>query len=262
MSTLCSNINFFNGNYRQMSCSNPDCQVPAPEAGVHFCTTCRQDPRFYGDIASSNFAISLLDVNKPVDPHEECTFKKSGDIPSIQWYYRCHTCQHQETSAYGFCLPCSQKCHEANHVMTLGYGPFICNTHHSSEYTNCLCANPQCHRIVINENINGCPNFCPYCRTLKTTDGINVFLASIGYPSVVADLDDRLADCTYNMKGNKFYLQWWWNCYTCFKSSHEGVCNYCIHECRRKGHPVVLRYGPFYCDKLGKCQKTPDVMEL
>lgn len=247
-----------------MECINPDCTTIVSESGVQFCVTCRQDHRFYSNIASSNFTISKLDVNKPIDPNTECSFTKMNKQPCIQWYYRCHTCKHQESTVYGFCLSCAQKCREANHVMTLGYGPFICNTHESSEYTNCLCPNPKCQRVIINENINGCPNFCYCCRAQKSDSGVYMFLANTGYPAIVAELNDPLADCTYNMKGNKFYLQWWWNCYTCFKSSHEGVCNYCVQECLQKGHPLVLRYGPFFCDKLGKCQKkkTSDVIEL
>lgn len=238
-------------------CSNPECSKDDPECpcpSAHFCIMCKQKDQFYYDIAAAAMPTCDYKISDPTT-YIECTLKKIGEFPCIQWYYRCLTCfpsQERENRAEGFCLYCSKECIAKNHNIELGYGPFICNKELSRSFTNCKCANPECNRIVINESLSGLPHFCPYCKALTIEDHGRVFFTEGGNPVLLATYDDELLDCSYNVKGEKFYFQWWYNCEECFEDISEGVCIYCAKKCKRERHTLRLRYGAFFCDKYGK----------
>lgn len=56
--------------------------------------------------------------------------------------------------------------------------------------------------------------------------------------------------CTYWITGGDYKTQFWYNCRECFNGDpNSGVCCVCVKDCKEKGHELVLRLRPFFCDK-------------
>lgn len=251
-------------NHFKNACCNPNCQKVGIEKCecemAHFCVDCLRNGKFITPLKNDR---SILKAKIGADIGE-CSFDSNEGQPGYQWWYKCIDCfpNSYGGEVKGKCQYCVKNCITDGHHLELRYGSFICSSKNSKEYANFRCANPDCIRVLINENIAGIPNFCYFCKYMHEDDQTATFCCSPSYPLFLCDLNDELTDCVYNLKGERFYNMWWYNCYNCFDDRHEGVCLYCVQNCRKKGHKLKLRFGPFFCDKLGKVDKEENQITI
>lgn len=58
---------------------------------------------------------------------------------------------------------------------------------------------------------------------------------------------NNITKCTYT--NTKYKYQWFAKCKTCLLYEPEYACIYCIKNCIKKNHEIVIHYGKFYCDE-------------
>lgn len=83
---------------------------------------------------------------------------------------------------------------------------------------------------------------------LQTPNNIDDLISKLDITPSKNEEENVTKDCTYSITKNKPAMQYWAQCYQCFKTCSEGACIQCLLMCHR-GHIIgPIRKSSFYCD--------------